>query len=246
MIAGRISAQIEAMVARPRGLGLGAVLALGAASFAPSSALADEDEAPRKKRRMIVTVEDNDKVDDEEVGEPSEEEAAPAERRAPRVGDSPDEIREYLAGLEDRVRRLKAKLKAAKRGDDADRLLEVEADLAEAKARLDAERERLTERNAGMIAGGATLIGLGSISFVASVVLVIGWGVSAVDGYPDDEWGWGSLGCLAGGVVGIAVGVPVLVGGLKREPREVEDAMVLPPTRTGFTPGLSLTFPLSF
>ena len=232
------------MNARLFGLGLGATLALGLTFVSPSTAFGDEEEAPRKKRRMIVTVEDNDEVEDVEEG--GSEEEAPARRSAPRVGDSPDDIREYLAQLEQRVQRLKVKLKAAKRSDDAERMLEAEADLAEAKARLDAERDRLTERNPGMIAGGATLIGLGSVSFVASVVLVIGWGVSSIDGYPDDEWGWGALGCLAGGVVGIAVGTPVLVSGLKREPRELEEARTAPPTVGGFTPGLTLTFPVSF
>lgn len=219
-------------------------LAGGAMLLAPSTATADdEEEAPRKKRRMIVTVEDNDAEGEAEDGQEEEEDAPKKGRAAPNVGDPPEEIRAYLAKLDAKVRTLKAKLKSAKRSGDADRILELESDLAEAKARQEAERDRLTERNVGMIAGGATLVGLGSASFLTSFVLLVGWGLSAADGYPDDEYGWASLGCLAGGVVGIAAGTPILVIGLNREPREPEEAAFLAPGRPDYATGLTLTVP---
>lgn len=213
----------------------------GSILLVPSSARGDDDEddAPRKKRRMIVTVEDNDAEGDAEEAE----DAPKKKRRAPEVGDPPEEIREYIAKLDAKVRALKAKLKSAKRSGDADRILELESDLAEAKARYESERDRLTERNVGMIAGGATLVGLGSASFVASLVLVIGWGLSAIDGNPEDEYGWASLGCLAGGVVGVAAGTPILVIGLNREPREPSEAHLRTPARTEFATGLTMTVP---
>jgi hypothetical protein len=209
----------------------------GTILLAPSYARADDDDdGPRKKRRMIVEVEDSD-------AEEEEEEAAQAKPRAPEVGDPPEEIRAYLAKLDERVRTLKAKLKSARRSDDAEKVLKLEEDLAEAKAKQEAERDRLTERNPGMIAGGATLVGLGSASFLASLVLVVGWGLSAIDGNPEDEYGWASLGCLAGGVVGIAAGTPLLVIGLSREPREASDARARPPGRPELATGLTLTVP---
>ncbi len=222
-------------------LPLSCALALGGALlFAPSSAWAEEEEeAPRKKRRMVVTVEDDEDVE--------EEDEAPRKgrkkREAPEIGAPAAEVEAYLGELKAENAILKDRLKQAKRSGDDEAVAELLRESAEANALYKAERDRLTTQNPGMIAGGATLIGLGGVSFVASIVLVAGWGLSGIDGNTDDEWGWGALGCLAGGVVGIGAGTPLLVIGLIREPKSPTDAKATPPTPIGVGSGLTLTVP---
>jgi hypothetical protein len=214
----------------------GATLAAAPCAFAD-----DDDERPKKRRRMIVTVEDNDEVD----GEDEEEEAKTKSNApdAPDPGDPPEEIRAYLDYLKERTRSLKNRMKVARRTGNEDEEAELSGELAKAQVQYESERERLTERNTGMIAGGATLIGLGSASFLASIVLVCGWGLSGIDGNPDDEFGWGALGTLVGGFVGIGAGTPLLVIGLQRNPRSGPDSGALPPPPVGFTPGLTVSIP---
>ncbi len=202
-----------------RRLGWTVCLALGV-WLAAGEARADEEqeeeqEAPKKKKKKLV---------------------------APEVGAPPDEVEAYLRKLEDRRRKLKERQKAARRSGDEEQEAALSEKLADADALYKSERDRLTERDVGMIAGGATLVGLGAASFAASLVALIGWGVSAIDGYPDDEWGWASLGCLGGGVLGISVGVPLIVIGSKREPRSPEYAGGLPAPGAGFVPGVTLSW----
>lgn len=211
----------------------------GALVLSPSVVRADDDDddAPKKKR-MIVTVEDSDA---------DEEEAEPQGRKRkrkddpPEVGAPPAEVEMYLSELKADADMLKEKSKAAKRSGDPERAADLRLEAEEASALYKVERDRLTERNTGMIAGGGTLVGLGAASFVASFVLVIGWGLSSIDGSPNDEYGWASLGCLAGTVVGIGAGVPLIVIGSIREPKQASDAKVTPPTPTGIGSGLKLT-----
>ena len=228
---------------------LAVALLIGGATIAaaPCAFADDDDDEQPKRRRMIVTVEDNEDVEDEEEEAPTKSNA-PA---APDPGDPPEEIRAYLDYLKERTRSLKDRMKVARRSgngwieenfapsDEA----QLSGELAKAQVKYESERERLTERNTGMIAGGATLIGLGGASFIASIVLVCGWGLSGIDGDPDDEYGWGALGTLVGGFVGIGAGTPLLVIGLSRTPKSGPDSAALPPPPVGFTPGLTVSIP---
>jgi len=220
-----------------------ALLALGATVAAAPCAFADDDdEQPKKRRRMIVTVEDNEDVESEE----EEEEEAKSKSRAPDApdpGDPPEEINAYLDYLKERTRSLKDRIKIARRTGNEDQEAELSGELVKAQVKYESERDRLTERNTGMIAGGATLVGLGAASFLASIVLVCGWGLSGIDGNPDDEFGWGALGTLVGGFVGIGAGTPLLVIGLSRSPKSGPDAASTPPAPVGFTPGLTVSIP---
>lgn len=218
----------------------------GTLLFSPSVASADDDDddAPRKKKRMTVTIEDNEDVDQEET----EAVATRTNRKRkrpdpPEIGAPAGEIEIYLSQLKAEVDIAKEKAKAAKRSGDSDREAELRLDAEEAKVFYNVERDRLTERNVGMIAGGGTLVGLGVVSFVASFVLVIGWGISSIDGDPNDEYGWASLGCLGGTVVGIGAGTPLIVIGSIREPKQASDAKVTPPTPFGVGTGIQVSFP---
>jgi hypothetical protein len=218
----------------------------GTLLIAPSTAAADDDDddAPRKKKRMTVTVEDNEDVDAEET----EAVAIKSNRKRkrpdpPEIGAPPAEVEVYLSELKAEADIAKEKAKAAKRSGDEDREAELRLEAQEAKAFYAVERDRLTERNVGMIAGGGTLVGLGVASFVASFVLVIGWGLSSIDGNPDDEYGWASLGCLGGTLVGIGAGTPLIVIGSIREPKQASDAKVTPPAPFGVGTGIAVTVP---
>jgi hypothetical protein len=221
-----------------------ALLVGGATLAAAPWAFADDDEQPKKRRRMIVTVEDNEEAE----GEEEEEEEAKSTSKsnapdAPDPGDPPEEIRAYLDYLKERTRSLKDRMKVARRTGNESEEAELSGELAKAQVKYESERERLTERNTGMIAGGATLVGLGGASFLASIVLVCGWGLSGIDGDPDDEYGWGALGTLVGGFAGIGAGTPLLVIGLSRSPKSGPDSASLPPPAVGFTPGLTVSIP---
>ncbi len=216
----------------------------GTLLMSPSVALAgdDDDDAPRKKKRMTVTIEDNEDVDDEET----EAVVVKSNRKRkrpdpPEIGAPPAEVEVYLSELKAEADIAKERSKAARRSGDPDREAELRMEAEEARAFYTVERDRLTERNVGMIAGGGTLVGLGVASFVASFVLVIGWGLSSIDGNPEDEYGWASLGCLGGTIVGIGAGTPLIVIGSIREPKQASDAKVTPPAPFGVGTGIALT-----
>ncbi|NUO47615.1 MAG: hypothetical protein HOV80_02035 [Polyangiaceae bacterium] len=211
----------------------------GTLLFSPSIASADE---PRKKKRMTVTVEDNEDVDQEETEAVTIKTNRRKRKRPdpPEIGAPPAEVEVYLSELKAEADIAKERAKAARRSDDE---AELRLEAEEAKVFYTVERDRLTERNVGMIAGGGTLVGLGVASFVASFVLVIGWGISAIDGDADDEYGWASLGCLGGTLVGIGAGVPLIVIGSIREPKQASDAKVTAPTPFGVGTGIQVSFP---
>lgn len=219
---------------------------------APSAALADDDE-DKPKKKLIVTVEDNDVVAAEEEAaarEDVEEEPAPKKKKKKRVdADAPDlnsseaEIDAYLRELDRDVRDTAADLKAAKRSDDGDEVMRLESELRYRKALLSDEKDRLTETNPGLVAGGAVLTGLGGVSLVSSLVLLVVWPLTGVDGHFDDEYGYGALGCLIGGTVGLSAGIPMIVSGARRTPRGdggYDDAFLMPPQgpRVGVTFGV--------
>ena len=202
------------------------------ACLAPHAAFGDEaDEDRPAKRQMIVTVEDTQAVP----------KAKPRTRHpAPPQGASEEDINAYLRALRKDVRDAQRVLREADDAEDEPRLKD---ELREKKSLLSDEENRLTTKDTGMVAGGATLTALGGASLVASLFLAIGWGLSGLDGRIDEKYGWASLGCLGGGVLGISTGIPLLIAGNTRRPREVEEAFLLPlPAK----PAVGLTMSLSF
>jgi hypothetical protein len=162
---------------------------------------------------------------------------------APEVGDHPSEIEDYLRELKDRTRDLKDRMKAARRAGDYDEAESIRQELAEEQSFYDRERDRLTERNTGLIAGGATLTALGGASFLASIFLVIGYGLSAIDSDANDTLGWSSLACLFGGAAGVGGGGAMLGVGLVRRPKEVAGTWMMPAFGSAPpAPGLTLTW----
>ena len=101
--------------------------------------------------------------------------------------------------------------------------MRLKEELRDKKALLKDEERRLTTRDVGLIAGGGVLTGLGALSLVSSVVLIFVYAGSSIDGNPDDEYGWASLATLGGGVLGLSAGIPMIVVGSRRGPREADD-----------------------
>jgi hypothetical protein len=144
-------------------------------------------------------------------------------RAAPRVGDPEYEINEYLGDLKGDVAATRERMKDARRdGDDAaaDALREQ---LKDDTKFYDEERNRLTTRNGGLVAGGAVLTGVGGASVLAALLLGFAYGLSGIGGSPEDGLGTAALACLGGGAAGLGAGIPMLVVGLKRVPREPDD-----------------------
>ena len=149
--------------------------------------------------------------------------------RVPRAGDPHYEVEAYLADLKNELRDKQEAYRAARRGDSDAAEEAARDDMVDANRFYKEERSRLTKQEPGLIAGGATLVGLGGASFVTSAVLALVWGLSEatvlVGGNPDNSGvGYAALGCLAGGFIGVGAGVPMLVIGLQRVPREPGDA----------------------
>ncbi len=213
------------------------VFAAGLALAATPAAHADE-EAPKKKK-LIVTVDDNEDT----TTVVKKKKAATA---TPEPGASEAEIIAYIRELRKDVRSTQAELNAARASDDADSVLRLREELKEKKQFLKEEESRLYSKDSGLIAGGAVLTALGGISLVSSFVLVIVWPLTAIDGNIEDEYGWGALGCLGGGVLGLSAGIPMIVAGNKRTVTgadEFEEASwQLPTPGRGPTAGLTLRF----
>ncbi len=235
------------------------LLALGLTGSLAVALPAYAEDAPEKpKKGLVVTVEDNDVVAAEEAraaAEEDEEVEAPApkkKKRKQQVSDAPGpdaseaEIDAYLRELNSDVRNTQADLKDAKRADDADAVYELERELRDQKDLLRDEKDRLTTTQPGLVAGGAVLTALGGVSLVSSLVLLIVWPLTGVDGHFDDEYGWGSLGCLLGGAAGLGAGIPMIVAGTRRTPRSggdyYEEAQ-LPSIPQGPRVGFSFTVP---
>jgi hypothetical protein len=207
-------------------------------ALAPVAAAEDDEDRPKKKK-LIVTVEDNDEIT------PVEQAKKKAARRAPEVGDSEAEIKAYLRELDADVRSIQLDLRAARQGSDGDEVLRLEKELQAAKALRSDEEDRLTTKEPGLVAGGATLTALGGASLVSSLVLLVVWGFSAIDGNDEEEYGWGALGTLGFGVIGLSAGIPMVVAGNKRRPRDPdEEAFRLAPD--GVRPAVGLTVRVSF
>lgn len=155
-------------------------------------------DAPKKKTKIIVV------------------EGGKREGR-PEVGGSLTEIEVYLRSFEEKKRDLKEKLRDARRAGDWEEEVAIRDELEAVNREFKDEQARLTERNPGLIAGGATLVGLGSLSFVVGLAFSIAW---AVDDSPADGVGPAAVGGLLGGLVGIGAGAPMLAFGLRRTVRE--------------------------
>ncbi|MFO0547202.1 MAG: hypothetical protein U0271_02375 [Polyangiaceae bacterium] len=196
----------------------------------------------------------DDDLDEEGVSADSDEEAEPApptrskphRMRKPEVGDPPYEIDAYLGELKRQTKVLKRRMKQAEREGDDEKYFALREKLTDKQAEYDAEKDRLTTNSPGLAAGGGVLIGVGCVSLVASIVALAGWGISAADGRPDDEWGYASLVSLLNGVAGIATGVPMLSIGLARRHRELPAEGRLVPTnaplKDDYVAGATLTF----
>jgi hypothetical protein len=194
-------------------IGRGAVLV---GSFALSSSAWADEPPPEKKKRLIVTVEDTKPDDGEEPAKPKKKQVREA---VPDESSSEAEINAYLRKLRRELRDAQADLKAAKRGDDGEEVLRLEGEVRELKETVKDEESRLTTKDGGLVAGGAVLTALGSVSLVSSLVLVFVWPLTALDGNINEEYGWGALGCFVGGAVGLAAGIPMIVTGNRRVPR---------------------------
>lgn len=216
-----------------------AALPVEVAEAAPPDDEAEEAEevvvpaqsAPATKQVIVV------------VQQPAPTEAPAAPSGVPRVGDSAERIDAYLSDLKQEVRRKKDALRDAKRDGEGED--EAERALREADIHYKEERDRLTQQEPGLIAGGAVLTSAGAVSFVASGVLLVVWLVSSVDLNPDDKYGWASLACLGGGFLGLGAGIPMIVIGAQRTPRDPYEAL-LAPRPVGFAPPLGLTATWSF
>jgi len=148
---------------------------------------------------------------------------------APQVGDSAQDINEYLRGLEREQRDTRDRIKDASRDDDDTQVDLYKEQLKEQLRTYKVERDRLTTRDGGLIAGGATLTAVGGASLVASLFLGFAYALSNSFGSHGDEGlGYAAIATLGGGVVGLGAGIPMLAVGLKRVPREL-DAEYAPP-----------------
>jgi hypothetical protein len=87
------------------------------------------------------------------------------------------------------------------------------------------------ERNTGLIAAGATLMGVGGIAVFAGAIAAILYG-TAGSLYPDS--GPAAIALLVGGGVFLAAGIPMLVVGLQEKPAETKEARH--PLRLGLLP----------
>lgn len=204
-------------------------------------ARADDDEPP-KKRRFVVTVEDND------AAQSPKKKGTSAIPPPPEAGAPEAEVVAYIRALRKDVRATQADFNAARSSDDADEVLRLREELKEKKQFLSEEESRLYPKDTGLVAGGAILTALGSASLLSSLILLIGWPISGVDGHVDDELGWASLGCLGGGVLGLGAGIPMIVTGNKRTVRGADEvdaaALGVPPPPRGRTAGI--TFRITF
>jgi hypothetical protein len=171
---------------------------------------------------------------------------------APRIGDPPDEVESYLRGLRDKVTDAKDAVREA-RGDD-DQVDAARAELRDAQRFYSDERSRLTKQDSGLLAGGAVLTGVGGAALVASAVLAVAYALSGITFFdttePDSNLGYAALGCLGGGLAAIGAGIPMIVVGVQRVPKEPGDAFLGPadlaPPPGGPSPVAGLTMRVAF
>ena len=126
----------------------------------------------------------------------------------------------YLEGLKERQRQIGEELRAARRRGDAARAEALREELYTAKRRYTTERDRLTTRETGLLIGGTVALGLGVGSLLASGILGLLYAVSDITGPPDDDLGRAALITLGSGVLLPSAGIPMIIIGAKREPRE--------------------------
>lgn len=139
----------------------------------------------------------------------------------PAVGSlSEGEVILYLEQVRSRIDAIKLKIRDVRASDYDDTALQEE--LRAANEYYKAERARLTTTDGGMIAGGATLTAIGSLSLVSSLFLALAYGLSGgiFGGSKDDGLGTAALVTLGVGVAGLAGGIPLLAVGLRRVPRD--------------------------
>lgn len=238
----------DAIRTRPRAIAVLAslVVTLAVAGTASAEDTAESEATEPEKEELVLPKVDIDDLDSTTANQDDGKKKVIVVRRkkngredAPEVGASELEIQEYLADFTVRERELKERMRDARReGNDAeaDALSEELRDLK--RERKD-EQARLTKRNGGLIGGGATLIGVGSLSVVVGLVFAV---VYAVDNSPASGVGPTAVGCLVGGVVGIGAGAPMLAIGLKRVPREPSDDYAALVPQTPFQSGATLTW----
>jgi hypothetical protein len=165
----------------------------------------------------------------------------------PAEGASETEINAYLRALKKDVRDTQIAQKQASRAGDADEAMRLKEELRDKKALLKDEESRLLSRDVGLIAGGGVLTGLGGLSLLSSLVLVCVYGLSAVDGNAEDEYGWASLATLGGGALGLGAGIPMIVIGSRKSTRGADDEYEYArPLTPGGGPQVGLTLSLSF
>lgn len=164
----------------------------------------------------------------------------------PAIGADPAEIEAYLRGLQDQFLAARDQFETARSsGTDADEDAAKER-MKSAQRKFKAERDRLTTREDGLIAGGAVILSAGGISILTSLGFAIAYLVSGIDTNgtynPDERYGNVAWGTLIGGVVGLGVGIPMLAVGVKRSPRDPGDDYVgrASPPAPVFTPGLTM------
>jgi len=168
---------------------------------------------------------------------------APAEAPPP-VGSLDDaDLDAYLERLHRPIDDLKARLRGARDEGEREQIREA---LRVADQRYKSERDRLTTHDAGLIAGGGAMIGLGSASLVSSIVLGIVYGIESISffgtAHPDPGVGTAALACLGAGIALEGAGIPMLAVGVShREPRTPEGAFE-PPVRAPIA-GATLIIP---
>ncbi len=162
----------------------------------------------------------------------------------PPVGAPEPAIESYLSHLRADIRHTQGNIKQARRADQAAEAEHWAVRMAEKKVLYREERERLTERDTGLMAGGIVVTSVGGASTIASITLALVWVMSGVFGPNNDDFKTASFGTLAGGLAGLSAGIPMMLFGNQRTPRQPEGP---PPIwhgaretgRTGATLGLS-------
>jgi hypothetical protein len=160
-------------------------------------------------------------------------------RPRPDVGAPPEEIRAYLDELMDAVTLARRSLREAERDEDEARIAESKLLLKNALALHGEERDRLMTRDWPSVAAGTTLVTAGGVALITAFVLGT---VQVVT--PDDEPppfpSALPLGLLIAGFPTLGAGIPFIVLGAARRPRQ-PDA----PASTGWlAPQVGLTFQL--
>lgn len=142
-------------------------------------------------------------------------EVATAAPKRPALGDDPVEINLYLSGLDEDARALREQMKEARREGELEQAAALEGEYVAARTLYKRESARLLSIDRGLVAGGATLVGVGGLSLLTSLGLAI-----AFAGSGEEAFGWSALATLGGGVLGVAAGAPMLSIGLEKRARQ--------------------------